>query len=109
MIGNLGADAVINKIGDRSVINFSLCHSETWRKRQEEEGTKKYWVDCAYFVDNPELAKLLTRGKQVYAKGKPEVKIHVPKNGSDPIAVQALIVSKVEILSSKKKEEVSDH
>lgn len=108
MIGNLGADAISNMAGSKPVINFAICHSETWKKRQDAEEVKKYWVDCAFFVDNPELAKLLTKGTQVYVKGRPEVKMHVPKGG-DPVAVQYLIVSKVEILSKRRKENVLDN
>ncbi len=104
MIGNLGADAVENEVNSRKIINFAVCHSETWKKRNVEE--KKYWVDCAFFTDNPELVSMLTKGTQVYVKGTPEVKVHVKQNG-DPIAVQYLRVSKVEILSKKKKEETT--
>lgn len=106
MIGNLGSDAVLNTTHNaKPIINFSVCHSDSWKKRVGPEEVSKYWVDCAYFVDNPDLLKLLTKGTQVYVKGKPDVKIHVPKGG-DPIAVQYLIVSKIEILSKKKKEEM---
>lgn len=103
MIGNLGADAVMNKIGDRPVLNFAVCHSESWRKRNE--GEKKYWVDCAYMSDSDELLDLLRKGVQVYVKGTPDVKVHQPKNGADPVAVQYLRVSKIEILSKRKREE----
>lgn len=103
MIGNVGSDAVVNTANSKPVINFQLCHSEPTKRRLNSEGNKKYWVDCAYFVDNPELVKLLAKGTQVYVKGKPDVKVHVPKGG-DPVAVQYLIVSKVEILSARRKE-----
>jgi single-strand DNA-binding protein len=102
IIGNLGADAVLNTANARPIINFAVCHSESWRKRNGEE--KKYWVDCAYFIDNPELLALLKKGSLVYVAGTPNVGVHVPKGG-DPIGVQYLRVSKVEILSKKKREE----
>ena len=105
IIGNLGADAVLNKTNDsKSVINFSICHSETTKKRQEANEVKKHWVDCAYFIDSPELLELLTKGTLVYAKGFPSTKIHM-KNGT-PMSVQYLRVSKIEILSKKRKEEL---
>ena len=105
MIGNLGADAIMNDNNGKKIINFSVCHSESWKKRNVEE--KKYWVDCAYFTDNPELVPLLTKGTQVYVKGTPDVKVHIKKDSGDPIAVQYLRVSKVEILSKKKREELT--
>lgn len=106
MTGNLGADAVMNKMGDRTIINFNVCHSETWRNREENKDVKKYWVDCAYLSESEELLKLLLRGALVYVRGTPETKVHVKKDGT-PTAVQYLRVSKVEILSKKKKEETT--
>jgi len=104
IIGNLGADSVMNKIGERSVINFAVCHSEVWKSRPENKESKKYWVDCAYLSDSVELLEMLSKGTQVYVKGTPEVKVHVKKDGT-PTAVQYLKVSKIEVLSKKKKED----
>ncbi len=105
IIGNLGADAVMNDNGSRKIINFAVCHSETFKNREGNRESKKLWVDCAYYSDSNELLEMLKKGVQVYAKGSPDVRVHVPKGG-DPIAVQYLKVSKVEVLSKKKKDEV---
>ncbi len=102
IIGNLGADAIQNQANGKNILNFAVCHSESWKKRHPEE--KKYWVDCAYFIDSPELLALLKKGTLVYVAGTPNVGVHIPKGG-DPIGVQYLRVSKVEILSKKKREE----
>lgn len=105
IIGNLGADAVMNVAEGRSIINFSVCHSESWKNREGNKEEKKQWVDCAYYSDSQELLGMLKKGVQVYAKGSPSVKIHIPKGDNrDPIPVQYLRVSKMEVLSKKKKE-----
>jgi single-strand DNA-binding protein len=98
--GNLGSDAVMNSMNGRGVINFLVCHSDAWRNRDGNKETKKTWVDCAFVSDSQELLQKLTKGTLVYAKGTPSVKIHTPDNG-DPVAVQYLKVSKVEILHKK--------
>jgi single-strand DNA-binding protein len=103
MIGNLGADAVMNSDESRKIVNFSVCHSESWKNREGNKEEKKQWVDCAYYSESLELLEMLKKGVQVYVKGSPSVKVHVKKDG-DPIAVQYLRVSKIEILSKKKKE-----
>lgn len=105
IIGNLGADAVMNKIQERNVINFHVCHSEIWKNRPENKEVKKYWVDCAYLSDSQELFDMLKKGTQVYAKGTPDVKIHIKGDGV-PVSVQYLRVSKIEVLSKKKRDEV---
>lgn len=106
MIGNLGADAVVNIAGGQPVINFSVCHSESTKRRNAENGVLKNWVDCAYYADNKELVEMLTKGVQVYVKGFPLVKVHINKEG-DPIPVQYLRVHKIEVLSRKKKEDLA--
>jgi single-stranded DNA-binding protein len=106
MIGNLGSDAVVNFKNGQPVINFNICHSESTKKRNIENGIFKVWVDCAYYVDNPELVSMLTKGVKVYVKGMPFTKTHINKDG-DPISVQCLRVYKMEVLSSKRKEETT--
>ncbi len=103
IIGNLGDDAVMNEAHGRKIINFAVCHSEIFKNREGNKESKKQWVDCAYFSDSEELLAMLKKGVQVYAKGSPEVKVHINKE-KDPIPVQYLRVSKVEILSKKKKD-----
>lgn len=108
IIGNLGADAVMNETPESlRVVNFSVCHSETTKKRQEEKGVRKHWVDCAYYSDSQELLDLLKKGTLVCAKGFPSTKVHIKKDGT-PVAVQYLKVSKIEILSKKKREDSED-
>ena len=107
IIGNIGADAVMNEANGRKLINFAVCHSEQWKNREGNKEEKKQWVDCAYYSDSQELLAMLRKGVKVYAKGSPDVKVHVPKNGGDPVAVQYLRVSKIEVLSHKKREELT--
>lgn len=104
IIGNLGADAVMNEnpSSGKKILNFNICRSEVVKKRMEHAGEeKKQWVDCAYYCDDNELLKLLTKGTLVFAKGWPDVKVHI-KTDKTPVAVQYLKVSKVQILSFKK-------
>src|SRR5574339_721524 len=106
MTGNLGADAVMNNVGDRKVINLNVCHSETWKNREENKENKKYWVDCAYFTDSEELLKMLIKGTLVFVRGTPDTRVHIKKDGT-PVAVQYLRVSKLEVLSKRRKEETT--
>lgn len=104
MIGNLAADAVMNEGNPKPILNFAVCHSETWKNNNK--GEKKYWVDCAYYSDSEELLNLLRKGTKVYVKGTPDIGIHIKKD-NDPIAVQYLKVSKIEILSHSRKEKTT--
>lgn len=104
VIGNLGADAVMNenKTTGKKILNFNICRSEVVKRRMEAAGDeKKQWVDCAYFSDDEDLLKLLTKGTLVFVKGWPEARVHIKKDGT-PSPVQYLKVSKVEVLSIKR-------
>lgn len=104
MTGNLGADAVMNEVNGKKIVNMNICHSEAWRNREENKENKKYWVDCGYFCESEDLLKMLLKGTLVYVRGTPDVRIHIKKDNT-PVAVQYLRVSKIEVLSKRKKEE----
>ena len=106
MTGNLGADAVMNEFNGVKILNFNVCHSETWKNREENKESKKYWVDCAYFSESVELLSMLKSGTLVYVRGTPDTKVHVKKDGT-PIAVQYLRIAKLEVLSKRKREEAT--
>lgn len=106
LIGNLGADAVMNEnpSNGRKILNFNVCRSEVVKRRMDQAGEeKKQWADCAFFTDDESLLRLLTKGTLVFVKGWPDVKIHFKKDGT-PSPVLYLKVSKVEVLSVKRKE-----
>jgi single-strand DNA-binding protein len=104
IIGNLGDDAVMNEHDGKKIINFAVCHSEAYNKRNSVgKEIQQFWADCSYNSDSIELLGMLKKGTLVYATGRPDVKVHIKKDGT-PNASQYLRVSKIEILSKKKKE-----
>ena len=49
LIGNLGQDAVVNNVGGKNVINFSVAHTEKYKNSEGTEVSKTTWVSCAYW------------------------------------------------------------
>lgn len=102
MTGNLGNDAVMTEANGKKVINFNVCHSESWKTKEGERSSKQYWVDCDYFSEDEILLKMLTKGSLVHVSGgKVESRIHFRKSDNAPMPIQYLKVSKVEILNQK--------
>lgn len=82
VIGNLGKDCVVNTVNGKNVINFTVAHTEKYRDSQGNNQEKTTWVDCAYWTDRTAVAQYLTKGKQVFAEGQPEVRSFTRQDGT---------------------------
>lgn len=51
VIGHLGQDATVNNVNGKSVINFSVAHSEKYKNKEGLEVNKSIWVSAAYWTD----------------------------------------------------------
>ena len=100
IIGNLGKDCVVNTVNGKNVINFSLAHTEKFKDSQGNMQEKTTWVDCAYWTDRTAVAQYLTKGKQVYAEGSPELKTF-QRNDGTPGTSLSLRVREVQLLGGK--------
>jgi single-strand DNA-binding protein len=100
IIGNLGKDCVVNTVNGKNVINFSVAHTEKFKDSQGNMQEKTTWVDCAYWTDRTAVAQYLTKGKQVYAEGTPELKTF-QRNDGTPGTSLSLRVREVQLLGGK--------
>jgi single-strand DNA-binding protein len=100
IIGNLGKDCVVNTVNGKNVINFTVAHTEKFKDSQGNQQEKTTWVDCAYWTDRTAVAQYLTKGKQVYAEGTPELKTY-QRNDGTPGSSLSLRVREVQLLGGK--------
>ena len=100
IIGNLGKDCVVNTVNGKNVINFAVAHTEKFKDSQGNQQEKTTWVDCAYWTDRTAVAQYLTKGKQVYAEGTPELKTY-QKNDGTPGSSLSLRVREVQLLGGR--------
>lgn len=100
VIGNLGRDCVTNTVNGRSVINFSVAHTEKYRDAQGNQKDKTIWVECAYWTDRTAVAPYLRKGTQVYAEGTPDVRTYAKNDGSTGTSL-TLRVQSVQLLGSR--------
>lgn len=96
-IGNLGKDAVVNNANGKSVINFSVCHTEKLRDTQGNVKDKSIWVDCSYWTDKVAIAPYLKKGSQVYVEGSPDVRTYSTADGRNG-ATLTLRISNIQLL-----------
>lgn len=82
VIGNLGKDCTVNTVNGKSVINFTVAHTEKYKDSGGNQQEKTTWVDCAYWTDRTAVAPYLTKGTQVYVEGQPEVRSFQRNDGT---------------------------
>jgi len=82
IIGRIGKDAEVKQVNGRSVINFSVAHSEKWKDQSGEQKEKTTWVDVAKWGDKTSVAAFIKKGGQIYVEGTPEVRTFAKQDGT---------------------------
>jgi single-strand DNA-binding protein len=101
VIGHLGRDAVVKVVGETSVINFSLAHTESFKDRTGTKQEKTTWVECAKWGDNTAVAAYLNKGGQVFVEGTPEIRMFEKTDGTNGTSL-VLRVLNLQLLGSGK-------
>ena len=81
IIGNLGKDCIVNEVNGKTVINFSVAHTERYKTADGNTNERTTWVECAYWTDRTAVAQYLTKGKTVYVEGSPSADAYTNKEG----------------------------
>ena len=100
IIGNLGKDCVVNTVNSKNVINFTVAHTEKYKDSQGVNQEKTTWVDCAYWTDRTAVSPYLTKGKQVFVEGQPEVRTFTRQDGTSGASL-SLRVREVQLLGGR--------
>ena len=93
IIGHLGEDCKTNDVKGKTVINFSVAHSEKFKDAQGVQKERTTWVRCAYWTDRTAVAQYLTKGKLVYAEGFPEAEAYTNKDGQPAASLQMRVMN----------------
>ena len=104
VIGNLGKDCVTNTVNGKTVMNFTVAHTEKFRDQQGNQQDRTTWVECAYWSDRTGVAPYLKKGTQVYVEGTPEVKTYPKKDGTTGSSL-TLRVMQVQLLGGGNRNE----
>lgn len=100
VIGHLGKDCVVNNVNGKSVINFSVAHSEKYKDAQGQQKDRTTWVECAYWTDRTAVAPYLKKGQLVFAEGTPEVRTYTTKEGTQGASLSVRL-SSVQLLGGR--------
>ena len=97
IIGHLGKDCTVNTVNQKSVINFSVCHTEKYKDSQGIQKERSIWIDCSWWSDKTLIAQYLKKGTLVYVDGTPDVRAYVNNQGI-PYGIITLRVSAIQLL-----------
>jgi single-strand DNA-binding protein len=104
LIGNLGKNPETKVLeSGKSVCNFSVATSETWKdKNTGEKKEKSEWHNIVVFDKLADVcANYLKKGSKVYIEGKIQTRKWTDKNGVDRYTTE-IVASEMKMLSSKK-------
>jgi len=100
VIGNLGKDCLVNTVNGKNVINFTVAHTEKYKDSQGNNQERTTWVDCAYWTDRTALSPYLTKGKQVFVEGTPEIRTFTRQDGTSGASL-SLRIREVQLLGGR--------
>jgi len=100
VIGHLGRDGLLKEVNGKSVINFTVAHSERYKDGQGVQKERTTWVDCAYWSDRTAVAPYLLKGQLVYVEGTVEAEAYMNKE-NQPAATLRMRVLNIQLLGSK--------
>jgi single-strand DNA-binding protein len=103
IVGNLGKDCIVKEVNGKSVINFSVVHSERYKDSQGNPKERATWVECAYWTDRTAIAPYLVKGQMVYAEGSPEADAYMNKD-NQAAATLRMRVQSVQLLGGSRSD-----
>lgn len=73
IIGNLGADAMLQTYNGNKFVSFRVAHSEQWIDNKTGEVIHNtIWVSCSMNGDGGNLLQYLKKGQKVFVRGTPQ-------------------------------------
>lgn len=103
LIGSLGQSATVNNVNGKTVINFSVAHSEKYKDQNGQVVNKVLWVAVSYWSEKTAIAQYLKKGTSIYCEGLPSVDTY--KNREGQIMPQLkLRATMVQLLGGNKQE-----
>ena len=101
VIGYLGRDAKLQESNGKKVLNFSVAHTEKFKKQDGVVVEKTTWVDCSLW-NKENLANYLKQGTQVMVQGSVEAYAYTGKESGELKAALRCTVISLQLLGGVK-------
>ena len=104
---NLGSDATVSTVSGKQVINFPICHSESYKDASGVTHDQSTWANASWWLERTSIVPYLKKGVQVLIDGIPSVKTYINKNGATVAQLNVRITS-LQLLSKPKEQTSQD-
>lgn len=94
VIGNLGRDPEVKRVGDSSVANFSVAVNEKFKDRNGQQQDRTEWVNCVAWGRLAEIVgQYLHKGSKVFVEGKLQTRKWQDKQGQDRYTTEVNVLN----------------
>jgi single-strand DNA-binding protein len=107
VVGYVGNDATINTVNNKTVINFNVAHTETWKDNTGEKQSKTTWFQVAKWTDKTAVAQYIKKGTLVSVEGKVEARAYTTKDGTQGVSL-VLTASEIELHGSRGEQQTQN-
>lgn len=109
LIGRIGKDAEVKNLENgKTVINFSLATTETYKDRDGDKKENTEWHQCEMWVsENSTLGQYLNKGVLISVDGKIKNDKYEKEVGGETVTIPTskIVVDELLLLSSSTKSE----
>lgn len=97
IIGNVGADAQVQKKDGREFVTFRVAHNEVWNDQAGVQHSSTIWVDCI-MNGHPKVTEFLKAGTQVAVVGTTTLRTYSSEKQRAIVAGASIRVESVQLL-----------
>lgn len=100
LVGNLGADAMLQEKDGRKFTTFRVAHNDAWTDGNGQRHDNTIWVDCI-MQDHPKVAEFLKQGQQVVVIGTVSLRIYSSQKDRCMKAGMTINVQRIELVGGQ--------
>ena len=106
IIGNLGADAMLQVVNGNKFVSFRVANTDAWTDKQTGEIKKStQWISCSLNGDGGALLPYLKKGTKVFVRGNAQFVIFSSAKSHQMEVGVNLYVREIELCGGNKENE----
>lgn len=106
IIGNLGADAMLQVVNGNKFVSFRVANTDAWTDKQTGEIKKStQWISCSLNGDGGALLPYLKKGSKVFVRGNAQFVVFSSAKSRQMEVGVNLYVREIELCGGSKENE----
>ena len=106
IIGNLGADAMLQVVNGNKFVSFRVANTDAWTDKQTGEIKKStQWISCSLNGDGGALLPYLKKGTKVFVRGNAQFVVFSSAKSRQMEVGVNLYVREIELRGGSKENE----